>query len=52
MRRTIYLIVLVASLTCSAYAGDMPQPPTAQGDMHYPLTEMIGTVLQTALSLI
>lgn len=52
MRKTIYLIVLLAALTGSAYAGDMPQPPAAQGDMHYPLTEIITTVLQTALSLI
>ena len=52
MRKTIYLIVLLAALTGSAYAGDMPQPPAAQGDMHYPLTAMIVTVVQTALSLI
>jgi hypothetical protein len=58
MRKTIYLFVLLVALTGSAYAGDMPQPAVSssaavvQGDMHYPLTEIIVTVLQTALSLI
>ncbi|HEV2913266.1 MAG TPA: hypothetical protein VGX92_08120 [Pyrinomonadaceae bacterium] len=58
MRKTIYLVVLLVALTGSAYAGDMPQPGAStsaaviQGDMHYPLTEMIMTALQTALSLI
>jgi hypothetical protein len=57
MRKTIYSIVLLVALTGSAYAGDMPQPPSTsvtvvQGEMHYPLTEMIVTALQTVLSLI
>jgi hypothetical protein len=58
MRRTFYLVVLLVALTGSAYAGEMPQPGAsisgvvAQGDMHYPLTEIITTVLGTALSLI
>jgi len=51
MRKTIYLIVLLAALTGTAYAGEIPQPGV-QGDMHYPLTEMIVTVLETALSLV
>jgi hypothetical protein len=57
MRKTICLIVLLVALTGSAYAGDMPQPPstsqpTVQGEMHYPLTEIITTLLETVLSLI
>jgi hypothetical protein len=58
MRKTIYLVVLLAALTGSAYAGDMPQPAVSiseavvQGDMNYPLTGVIVTVLETALSLI
>jgi hypothetical protein len=58
MRKTIYSIVLLVALTGSAYAGEMPQPgastsaPVAQGEMYYPLTEMIVTVLETVLSLI
>lgn len=51
MRKTIYLIVLLTALTSTAYAGEIPQPGV-QGDIHYPLTEMIVTVVQTALSLI
>jgi hypothetical protein len=56
MRKTIYLIVLLVSLAGSAYAGDMPQPHSSdaavQGAMNFPLTEIIATALETALSLI
>jgi len=58
MRKTIYSIVLLVVLTGSAYAGEMPQPGAStsvtivQGEMHYPLTEMIVTALQTVLSII
>jgi hypothetical protein len=58
MRRTFYLIVLLVALTGSVYAGEIPQPgvsiseAAAQGDMGQPLTEIIATILETALSLI
>jgi hypothetical protein len=57
MRKTIYLVVLVAALTGSADADDMPQPDspseiTIQGDIEQPLSEMILVVLERALSLI
>lgn len=58
MRKTIFSVALLVALTGSAYAGEIPQPGAStsvtvvQGEMHYPLTEMIVTALQTVLSLI
>ena len=58
MRKIIYSIVLLVAFTGSAYADEMPLPGASasaavvQGDMHYPLTGMIVTVLETVLSLI
>ena len=58
MRKTIYLAVLLAAITGSAYAGEIPQPGSSasetvvQGEMGQPLTDIMTTLLETVLSLI
>lgn len=62
LRQFCAVATLVCAFSFSAYAGDIPCPAvtstppqqttaTTEGDMNFPITEIIVTVIQTTLAL-
>ena len=58
LRRFCAVVMLLCAFSFSAYAGNIPcdgvtstPPPTTEGDMHYPVIQIIVTLIEDALLL-